>query len=595
MTVQKKVDVVMVGAGWTAAILAWKLTAAGLRVVSLEQGPTRWTDPDFEHNHDQLRYHQRHAMMVNLAQETWTWRPNPKAPTLPMRQYGSFNPGTGIGGSAIHWTAQLWRYMPTDFKYRTHYTEKYGSGKLPEGNRIRDWPISYDDLERYYDEFEYDIGASGLAGNLQGKIIPGGNPFEGPRRRPYPLPPMPATIPSFMFEEACKELGYHPFPYPSGITSQAYRDRFGNYRSGCILCGFCTRFGCEVDAKSSPITTHIPPALKTGLYEIRPNSKVTRVNTGPDGLATGVTYIDAQGQVQEQPANVVFLSAFTLTNVRLLLLSRGGKHPEGIGNDRGLVGKNYTYQTFTSPVAGIFNGRRFNLFMGNGTTAKAIFDFNGDNFDHSNLDFVGGAQIYSCFGERDPLSALTGWPYAPKEGPPGPGESGGWGHKLKDDLRKWNGYVDIGLEGESLPYEDQFLDLDPVYTDQYGLPLLRLTFDYHDNDKKMWKYIVGKMKEIMQKMGPSELHADEELKPYTIHKYNSTHPTGGAIMGTDPGNSVTNQYGQVWDTPNVFVTGAALFPQNPGANPTGTVCAVTYRTGDAILDKYCQDPDRIIP
>ncbi len=595
MAVQNKVDVVMVGAGWTAAILAWKLTALGLRVVSLEQGPQRWTDPDFEHDHDPLRYHSRHAMMVNLAQETWTWRPNPQAPTLPMRQYGTFNPGSGVGGSAIHWTAQLWRFMPDDFKYRTHYTDKYGPNKLPAGNRIQDWPITYDELERYYDEYEYDIGASGQAGNVQGRLIPGGNPFEGPRSRPYPLPPMPATIPSLMFEDVCKQLGYHPFPYPSGITSQAYRDRFGNYRSGCILCGFCTRYGCEVDAKSSPITTHLPPALKTGLYEIRPNCKVIRVNTGPDGLATGVNYVDSQGKEQEQPANLVILAAFTLTNVRLMLLSRGGKHPNGIGNDRGLVGKNYTYQHFTSPVAGLFSGRHFNLFMGNGTTAKAIFDFNGDNFDHSNLDFVGGAQIYSCFGERDPIDAMNGWPLAPKEGPPGPAMSGGWGQTLKDTFKKMGGYADIGLEGESLPYEDQFLDLDPVYTDQYGLPLLRLTFDWHDNDKKMWKFLVGKMKEIMQQMRPSELHVPGELKPYNIHTYSSTHPTGGAIMGTDPGNSVTNKYGQVWDTPNLFVTGGALFPQNPGANPTGTVCALAYMTGDAIRDKYCQDPDRIIP
>ncbi len=585
----------MVGAGWTAAILAWKLTAIGLRVVSLEQGPSRWTDPDFEHDHDPLRYHSRHAMMVNLAQETWTWRPNPTAPTLPMRQYGSFNPGTGVGGSAIHWTAQLWRYMPTDFQYRTHHLQRYGEKKLPAGNRIQDWPVTYDELEPYYDEFEYDIGASGQAGNIKGQIVEGGNPFEGPRSRPYPLPPMPSTIPSEMFAQASQQLGYHPFPYPSGITSQAYRDRFGNYRSGCILCGFCTRYGCEVDAKSSPITTHLPPALKTGLYEIRPNSKVIFVNTGGDGLATGVTYVDEQGREQVQPARLVILSAFTLTNVRLMLLSRGGKHPAGIGNARGLVGANYTYQHFNNPVGGMFPGRHFNLFMGNGTTAKAIFAFNGDNFDHSNLDFIGGAQVYSCFGERDPIDALNGWPYAASRAAPGAPETGGWGQKLKDDLRKWSSLADIGWEAESLPYQDQFLDLDPVYTDKYGLPLLRLTFDWHDNDKNMYKFLVGKMKEIMQKMGASEIHAKDQLDAYDIHTYSSTHPTGGAIMGSDPGNSVCNKYGQVWDTPNVFVTGAALFPQNPGANPTGTVCALAYMAGDAIREKYCQDPDRIMP
>src|SRR5581483_4279100 len=263
-----------------AAILAWKLTALGLRVVSIEQGPSRWADPDFEHDHDPLRYHARHAMMVDLGRETWTWRPHPGSPTLPMRQYGAFNPGRGVGGAGIHWSAQLWRYLPTDFQYRTHHIQRYGEKKLPVGNRIADWPLTYADLEKYYDEFEYDIGASGQAGNVKGTLIEGGNPFEGPRSRPYPLPPLPVTIPSDMFAQAAKELGYHPFPYPAGITSQAYRDRFGNYRSGCLYCGFCTRFGCEVDAKSSPITTHIPVALKTGLYEIRPYCKVTGINVG---------------------------------------------------------------------------------------------------------------------------------------------------------------------------------------------------------------------------------------------------------------------------------------------------------------------------
>ncbi len=345
MSVQKRVNVVTVGAGWTAAVFAQILTEAGLSVVSLEQGPERWANPDFEHNHDPLRYHVRHAMMVDLSKETWTWRPNPNAPSLPMRQYGSFNPGQGLGGSAIHWSGMLWRHLQSDFKYRSHYIDRYGQGKLPEGNRIQDWPLNYEDLEPYYTKMEYDIGASGQTGNLNGVKIEGGNIFEEPRSTPYPLPPLNVTIPSRMFADACRNLGYHPFPQPAGILSQAYQDRFGNVRSGCLYCGFCTRYGCEADAKAEPINTHIPPALRTGRYEIRPNSKVTGINVGADGLATGVTYIDGQGVEQEQPADIVLLSAFTLSNVRLLLLSRSNRHPNGVGNDRNLVGKNYTTST----------------------------------------------------------------------------------------------------------------------------------------------------------------------------------------------------------------------------------------------------------
>jgi gluconate 2-dehydrogenase alpha chain len=587
MALQKKVNVVTVGAGWTAAVFAQILTQAGLTVVSIEQGPERWANPDFEHNHDPLRYHVRHAMMVDLRKETWTWRPNPNAPTLPMRQYGSFNPGQGIGGSAIHWSGMLWRFLATDFNYRSHYLERYGKNKLPANNRIQDWPLNYAELEPYYTQMETDIGTSGQAGNLNGVKIDGGNVFEEPRSTPYPLPPLNVTIPSKMFAQACRNLGYHPFPQPAGIASQAYQDPFGNLHSGCLYCGFCTRFGCEVDAKAEPINTHIPPALATGRYEIRPNSKVTGINVGADGLATGVTYLDPQGQEQEQPADIVLLSGFTLTNVRLLLLSRSNSHPNGVGNDKNLVGKNYTYQHWHNISTGKFPGRRFNLYMGNTSTQNVIFDYQADVFDHADLDFVGGGMLFSTLGERDPNTSATDLPLKSTN-------KKTWGKDWKDDLKaNWDSVATIVLQGESLPYEDQFLDLDPKYTGADGKPLLRITFDWHPNDYAMYRFIAGKADEIMKTMGPSEMHT-ADLKPYNIHDYQSTHTTGGAIMGTDPGNSVTNKYGQIWDTPNVFVTGAALYPQNPGVNPTGTLLALAYMAAEAVRDKYVKSPNHLM-
>jgi len=592
MAVQKKVNVVTVGAGWTASIMAQVLTEAGYTVLSLEQGPVRWNNPDFKHNHDPLRYHVRHAMMVDLSKETWTWRPNPKAPTLPMRQYGSFNPGQGMGGAAIHWSGMLWRFMETDFNYRSHHIERYGESRLPEGNRLRDWPINYTDLEPYYDQMEQDIGASGQTGNLNGVLIDGGNVFEAPRRQPYPLPPLEVTTPSLMFAKTAKEMGYHPFPQPAGIASRAFTDRFGNVRSGCLYCGFCTRYGCEVDAKAMPINMHIPPALRTGRYEIRPYSKVTRINLGPGGLATGVTYIDENGEEQEQPADLVLLTGFTFTNVRLLLLSRSQDHPNGAGNDQNLVGKNYTYQHWHSISNGFFDGRRFNLYMGNTSTQTVIFDYYSDVFDHSDLDFIGGGMYFATPGERDPLTSTTGFPA--EDSSRGGGDKDIWGQEWKDWLKRWNSVADIVFQGESLPYEDQFLDLDPVYKGADGQPLLRLTFDWHPNDYKMYRYIAQKGDEMMQRMGPTQMKTNKELKPYNIHQYQSTHPTGGAIMGTEPGNSVTNKYGQVWDTPNVFVTGAALYPQNPGVNPTGTLLALCYMAADAIRDQYFKRPNRLL-
>jgi gluconate 2-dehydrogenase alpha chain len=586
-TKHAKVDVVTIGAGWTSAIIGAKLCPKGRDVVALEQGPQRWGYPDFAHDHDSLRYSGRYAMMVDLSRETWTWRPSPDKPALPMRQYGSFNPGEGLGGAAVHWSGQLWRFMETDFNHRSYVVERYGAKRLPAGSTIQDWPVKYDELEEYYDAFEYDIGASGIAGNLRGEIQPGGNPFEAPRQRPYPHPPLGTNRFADIFAAGCDKLGLHPFPQPAGILSRAWTDPFGNHRSGCLYCGFCTRFGCEVDAKSSPQTTHLPVALATGRYDVRLGCKVLRIETGGDGRATGVTYVDGQGEEHFQPAELVLVSAFTLENNRLLLLSKGGKHPNGVGNDRGRVGKNYTYQIYPAPIVGLFEGEKLNMYMGNTCTINIIYDYNGDNFDHSDLDFIGGMQLYSEPCEREPFNSVKG--LTTKDGK-------SWGAEWKAQLgRDWDSYAGIVTEGESIPYEDQFLDLDPHYVDKFGNPLLRIAFDWHPNEKKMWAFIAARAKEIMSAMNPSRVVSfTPEMQPYNIHDYQSTHPTGGCIMGTDPGNSVTNSYGQVWDTPNVFVTGAALFPQNPGANPTGTIGALTYRTAEALEKRWFAHPDELL-
>lgn len=621
MTVFPKADIVTVGAGWTAGIIAQQLTSEGYRIVSLEAGPQRWATPDFEHNHDTLHFMIRKGMMWDIRRESWTWRPNPRMPSLPVRQFGSFHPGQGIGGAGIHWAAQTWRFYPSDMQYRTHHLERYGADRIPEGATIQDWPLTYDELAPYYDRMEYDIGISGQAGNLSGTIIPGGNPFEGPRQKPYPLPPLVRSVAADMFADACNGLGLHPFPQPAAILSEAYRDISGRVRSGCLYCGFCTRYGCEVDSKASANASHIPLALDTGNYEIRTNCKVLYVNVGADGLATGVTYVDQfTGEQHEQPAEVVILSAYTLSNVRLLLLSRSRQHPNGIGNDRDRVGKNYSYQLIQGPVSGVFEGRRFNQYMGNSCLQNAMHDYNADNFDHSDLNFIGGASVTCGGGERQPLTSTLSLPVleVTTSGSQGDDDDNGnqgtrkrpaianeigslagsgseWGQAWKDNLRNnWDSVIGIGIQGESLPYEDQFLDLDPTYRDVYGLPLLRITYDFHENDYSLYRFLAERCIEIMRAMGPTRIYATRELEPYNVHTYQSTHCTGGAIMGDSPANSVTNKYGQVWDTPNVFVTGAALYPQNPGMNPTGPLLALAYHTADALKQQYFRNPRQLM-
>lgn len=592
-----EVDVVTMGAGWTAAIVAQQLTAEGLSVVSLEKGGAKYTWPDYAHNHDELRFTSRHELMHEIEKESWTWRPNDRAPSLPMRQYGAFHPGTNVGGAGTHWSAVMWRFLPSDFEWLTHHTERYGPGALPEGHSNQDWPVTYDDLEPHFTRFEIDTGMSGQTGNLRGQILSGGNPFEGPRSQPYPLPPLAVTRSGERFAEGAASLGLQPFVQPSSILSEGYTDMSGVPRSGCLYCGFCTRYGCEVDAKTSPMTAHVPMALDTGRYEIRTHCYVTAIEVDDAGLATGMTYLGRDGREHFQPARIVLVSGYTMSNVRLLMLSRSSAHPDGIGNARGQLGRNATHQINGAPSTGLFEGERFNTFMGNTATTHAVYEFTGDNFDHTGLGFLGGSQIFPSAGERLPIGNMEGIPQVAGEatGAGDADEPREWGQAFKDRMRDWDSFIPLIVQGDSLAYHHNFFDLDPNFDDFLGRPLLRMTFDWTDNERRIWAFIAERCSEIMEAMGPTQQDDEPEIPPYDIEEYKTTHIQGGTIAGDDPSNSVCNRYGQVWDAPNVIVTGASLFPQNPGANPTATVTAWMYLALAAMKEqRYWRDPGELM-
>ena len=186
------VDVVIVGGGWTGSVIGKELAAAGQQVVVLERGQPRWPSPDFQAPavHDELKYTRRHALHQNTATETFTFRNNTSQTALPMRRWQFAYPANHLGGAGSHWSGAYYRFDPTDFKLRSHYTKRYGAGIFEPDITAQDWPLTYDELEPYFDRFYYLIGASGYAGNLKGKVQEGGNPFEPWRSRPYPNPPM---------------------------------------------------------------------------------------------------------------------------------------------------------------------------------------------------------------------------------------------------------------------------------------------------------------------------------------------------------------------------------------------------------------------
>ena len=324
----KEVDVVCVGMGFAGSILAKELAASGFKVVGLERGKDRHSVPDFQSPqiHDELKYSVRKAFMQDVHKEAMTFRNTHNEVALPIRQWEAFLPGTGLGGCGVHWNGQAWRYQAADFIYKTHIEQRYGKKIIDPDLRIQDWGVTYAELEPYYDKFEYLIGAGGKAGNLNGKIQPGGNPLESPRSREYPNPPMKEQYAGALFRKAALELGYHPFIQPSANMTRPYTNTEGIALNPCVYCGFCERYGCEQFAKASPQAVILPKLREYSNFELRTGAQVLKINLDSTGKkATGVSYMDEQGREFEQPASLVLCTAFILNNIRMLLLSGIGK------------------------------------------------------------------------------------------------------------------------------------------------------------------------------------------------------------------------------------------------------------------------------
>jgi gluconate 2-dehydrogenase alpha chain len=575
------VDVLLVGFGWTGAIMAQELTGAGLEVLAIERGNWRDTPTDFPVTfaQDELRYSYRHALFQDLSLDTLTMRNKASETALPMRQLGSFLLGSNVGGAGVHWNGQSWRFLPVDFKFRSHNLERYGRKALPAEMTVQDWGVSYAELEPYYDKFEYLCGISGKAGNLRGVIQPGGNPFEGPRAREYPTPPMRYTYGAQLFSDAAREQGYQPFPQPSGNLSEAYTNPLGAQLAPCTYCGFCERFGCGNYSKATPQTTIHPTLFRKSNFRLKTGCEVLKVNLDAAGkLATGVTYVDTLGREFEQPAAIVVLCAYSLNNVRLLLVSGVGEPYDPV-TGKGQIGRNYSYQ-ITSSVDVFFDDKITNPFIGAGALASVIDEFNGDNFDHGPHGFIGGGYVYSYTTNGRPIQTH-----------PVPDGTPKWGSKWKKAVAdNYLRHTQISTHGGMASYRDAYLDLDPTYRDVYGRPLLRMTFDFHDNELKLSKFLSDRAAGIARAMNGREISVHERKGPYSLVPYQTTHNTGGAIMGTEPGNSAVNTYLQSWDVSNLFVTGACAFPQNAGYNPTLTVAALAYRAADAIKSRYLHHP-----
>jgi choline dehydrogenase-like flavoprotein len=529
------VDFLVIGAGAAGGVMAKELSTAGFRVVVLEQGPYL-TEKDYRH--DEIRYTYQAGLTNDTKVQPITYRKNESEPAKLAK---AIMYGRQVGGGSVHFTANYWRFHESDFEERTQFGDVPGSG-------LADWPIKYADLEPYYTKAEYDLGISGLGG---------ANPFEGPRSKPYPLPPMPVKSSGVLFDRATKKLGLHPYPAPMAILSQPYQGR-----AACVNCGFCEYFGCEVRAKSSTLVSVIPVAEKTGKCEIRPNSYVRKIETDAHGSATGAVYFDANRREIFQRAKGVVVCANGAETARLLLLSKSKRFPDGLANSSGLVGKYLMWDT-GGLAMGLFE-HPLNEYKGIQVT-RVIHDYYKAD---PKRGFYGGAGLDARFNYYPANFALAGMPPdAPK-----------WGAEYKKMLAEYFTHtMTILSHSSSLPQLGNSISLDPDVKDSWGLPAMRVTFDFHPDDVKTINWAYTKQVEILEAAGAKKTWVAGSSVEDNLP---STHLMGTCRMGNDPKQSVVDRYNRAHDVPNLLIVDGSSFVTAARQQPTATIQALAYRAAD---------------
>jgi len=558
----KPVDVAVVGLGAAGGVAVLPLTRAGLKVAALEAGS--WMQPN-QFRADEI--HNNVRRLVTTGRKAWdeipTFRTGPNQPTRRNAVPPMMN---AVGGTSIHYYAVSWRFHPWDFKVRSETTRRYGANALPQGSTIEDWPLSYDNLEPYYDTIEYEIGVAGKAGNIQGKIDSQGNVFEGPRQREYPMPPLRDTDFTDMLQAAGRRLGWHPHRTPTAINSQPYRGR-----GACAYHGYCDTGGCHVSAKNSTSVTTIPAAMTTKNLTIYERAHVTRIISDGNGKVTGVQYL-RDGQQYFQAAKVVLLASYTYENVRLLLLSRSKAYPTGLSNQHGQVGKHFISHWAARETLALFPFD-LNIWYGAVSQGVAINDWADDNFDHSGVGFIGGGSL-TVNHEMHPIAgaAMPTFGLAPA-----------WGSKWKTFVRENAGrWVSAYAQCNSFPYENTYLDLDSEVKDPLGDPVCRITSGPKENEPKASAYVNTNAAEWFRQAGAIQVATNLNPKGPVL----SVHAVGGTRMGDNPETNVVDKWGFSHEAPNLGILGGSVMPTHGARNPTLTLQALSWRTAERLVKNW---------
>jgi choline dehydrogenase-like flavoprotein len=535
---RKPVDFAIIGSGAAGGIIAKELATAGFDVVVFEQGPYRKA-ADFTHD--------EYSVLVNaelmgggpdVSGQTFRTDESEEATTA---EFGPLEYAQTVGGSSVHFSANFWRFRESDFKERSML------GPI-SGTNFADWPIDYAELEPYYTRVDWEIGVSGAPG-----------PNDSFRSRPFPLPPLPTKSSGVLLEKAAKKLGLTAQQEPHAILSQPF-----NGRSGCIHCGQCMYFGCEVGAKSSTLAAMIPLAEATGRCEIRDRSAVFRIETDASGRAREVLYYDKDGNEQGQLAKAVIVSANGAETPRLLFLSASERHPDGLANSSGFVGRNLMLNAH-GLVNGVFE-YQLNDYK-SVQVSKIIHDFY-ENDESRGFYGGGGIDARPLFSATPIFHSILGMP------PDVPT----WGKAWKDAFaHNFTRQMSMVAVTTSLPMDRNNVTLDPKNTDQWGRPSLRTTYRDHDDDLSMVRFLVGKCEELMDAAG-----AEKQWSFDVVPSTGGPHLLGTARMGDDPASSVVDRYHRSHDVPNLFICDGSSLVTSGRGQPTMTIMALAFRAAEHI-------------
>src|SRR5271165_295649 len=546
----KHVNAVVVGAGAGGGIVAKELATAGLTVVLVERG--RWYTA-FDCRKDDLR-NQRTTVLGNAFGPDEDRNPRVFVDEQGHEQRlkpsdGEYNNNAAcVGGGTASYGAMAWRYLEKDFRMRSTY------GAIA-GSTLEDWPISYADLEPYYEKAEWEIGVSGDDSN---------NTFRSPRRRPLPMPPLPPNREYQVLKPAAERLGLHPFDIPMLRNSVPY-----NGRVACMRCRWCVGFACEVDAKNGTQNTVIPTALATGNCELRSECIVKEILTDSQGQVKGVAYFDSQSRLQEQTADLVVVSGSANESARLLLNSKSRLFPSGLGNRYDWVGRNLQGHAYTGAV-GLFD---FEVYDDLGPGAGiAICDFNHGNHGLAGEGLTSGGMLANEF-IRLPYQ-FVGWraPGVPR-----------WGRAHKQYMRQWY-RRSIGVMGpvQEMPVFESRVQVDPKVKDYWGIPVVRLSGHRHPNDQVVGKFLASKAEAWLKEAGA--------ITTWTFLPGSGLsggqHQAGTCRMGDDPRTSVVDKYCRVHDVDNLFVIDGSVHVTNGGFNPALTIMAIAYYASDQLVKSW---------